>query len=125
MAKHQHDDRLLVASESLVVGSPARALLVSHDMQRSSILMASRIVPEGGWSNLKPMRTPRKKNPRYLAFIRLMRCCICGRLDSEAAHIRSASLENGKSHTGLGQKPDDFWTLPLCRDHHSEQHRGN
>jgi hypothetical protein len=30
---------------------------------------------------------------------------------------------------GLGQKPDDCWTTPLCPDHHltgeAAQHRGN
>jgi hypothetical protein len=27
------------------------------------------------------------------------------------------------SGAGVGQKPDDFFTISLCREHHAEQHR--
>jgi hypothetical protein len=35
----------------------------------------------------------------------------------EVAHVRNGS------GAGLAQKPDDWNTISLCRDHHSEQHR--
>ena len=35
----------------------------------------------------------------------------------EVAHVRTGT--NG----GMGLKPGDFWTISLCRDCHSEQHR--
>ena len=85
--------------------------------------MASRIVPEGGWgSRLKPERTPRRHNEKYLKFIRTQPCCICLSSNVEAAHIRIGSLEHFKEYTGMAQKPDDCWSLPLCNRHHREQH---
>lgn len=35
----------------------------------------------------------------------------------EVAHVRLGS------GAGTGQKPDDWRTVSLCRDHHAEQHR--
>lgn len=35
----------------------------------------------------------------------------------EVAHVRLGS------GAGVAQKPDDWRTVPLCRDHHAEQHR--
>jgi hypothetical protein len=35
----------------------------------------------------------------------------------EVAHVRIGS------QAGVGQKPDDFRTVSLCRDCHAEQHR--
>lgn len=36
----------------------------------------------------------------------------------EVAHVNRASTR------GTGQKSSDAFTLALCRDHHSESHRG-
>lgn len=36
----------------------------------------------------------------------------------EVAHI------NRSAHRGIGQKASDGFTVSLCRDHHSESHRG-
>jgi hypothetical protein len=70
-------------------------------------------------------RRPREYSPSYLAWIREQPCCICGRPNVEAAHLRASSLANGKPPTGLSEKSDDRWALPLCRDHHVEQHSMN
>lgn len=67
-------------------------------------------------------REPRQHDKRYLDFIRSLPCCICGGIDTEAAHIRMASLAQGKRETGMAEKPDDKWTLPLCNLHHRSQH---
>lgn len=67
-------------------------------------------------------RQPREKNSKHLEYIRSLPCCICGGIDTEAAHIRTASLEHGKQHTGMAEKPSDKWALPLCNRHHREQH---
>lgn len=42
---------------------------------------------------------------------------MCHARPIEVAHVRNGS------GAGVGQKPDDFFTISLCRDHHSEQHR--
>jgi hypothetical protein len=70
-------------------------------------------------------RQPRIKNAKHLAFIRSLPCCICGGIDTEAAHIRSGSVEHGKPSTGMAEKPSDYWTVPLCNRHHREQHSMN
>ncbi len=55
-----------------------------------------------------------------------MSCTICAKPGpNDAAHLRSSALQYDKPHTGMGEKPDDKWVLPLCRFHHDEQHRGN
>ena len=67
-------------------------------------------------------RRPRETNARHLAWIRTLRCCICGKPGPDPAHIRAASTLHGKRETGGAEKPSDKWVTPLCRHHHDEQH---
>lgn len=75
-------------------------------------------------SQIKPMGTLRQKQPRihneaHLKAIRQCNCLVCGKFQpSEAAHIRYGDTSYGKFATGMGQKPDDKWTVPLCADCH-------
>ena len=60
-------------------------------------------------------REPRKSNAAFLAFVRRQRCCACGEFPPvQAAHVRMASPECGKRATGIGERPDDRWSVPLC-----------
>ena len=69
------------------------------------------------------MRNPRQKNNKHLAFIRRLPCLICGNdTQTEAAHIRYGDPTIAKQAAGLGQKPHDMFTVPLCNKHHREQH---
>lgn len=69
------------------------------------------------------MRQPRQHSEKHLAFIRQLPCMVCGNNTStEAAHIRFAMPSAGKRGVGMGEKPDDKWTVPLCGKHHKEQH---
>ena len=43
-------------------------------------------------------------------------CLICGRLPSDAHHLRFAQSR------ALGRKVSDEFTVPLCRGHHREVH---
>jgi hypothetical protein len=70
-------------------------------------------------------KRPRQENAGHLKFIRALPCVCCGARPVDAAHIRMASPIYGKRDTGIGQKADDRWTLPLCRTHHDEQHKGS
>jgi hypothetical protein len=68
-------------------------------------------------------RTPRQHNDAHLRFIRGLRCIICGdNTSTEAAHVRFQCRPAGKRYAGKGEKPDDRWTLPLCGQHHRDQH---
>ena len=40
----------------------------------------------------------------------------CNGMPIEAAHVRLGS------HSGMGQKPDDWRAVSLCRFHHAAQH---
>lgn len=65
------------------------------------------------------MKRPPVKNEKHLRFIRELPCCICNsRSNVHAAHIRMCSPRYGKMMTGMGVKPDDRWTVPLCARHH-------
>jgi hypothetical protein len=70
-------------------------------------------------------KEPRKENPRHLAFVRMLPCAICGTYGVDPAHLRTGNRALKKPETGMGEKPSDMWTIPLCRSHHDEQHTGN
>ena len=70
-------------------------------------------------------RDPRERNEKHLRYLASLPCCICGRTDVQAAHIRTASLEHGKRGLGMQEKASDSWVTPLCVSHHAEQHTMN
>ncbi len=60
------------------------------------------------------------RNPEHLAWIRSLPCTVRGCSSgegSEAAHVRI------NTRGGMGLKPPDRWTVPLCHGHHHEQHQ--
>lgn len=66
----------------------------------------------------------RVKDRMHLDFIRQLPCLNCGNnIATEAAHIRGAAPRAGKRPTGMGEKPDDAWTVPLCGECHLLQHQ--
>lgn len=65
------------------------------------------------------MRTPRAHAKAHLDWVRGLPCCICGNnIQTEAAHIRMSCEWAGKGETGLGRRPSDHFTVPLCSDCH-------
>jgi len=68
----------------------------------------------------KPRRTAREENPQHRKWVRGFKCCVdngeCS-LRIECAHVR------GGTDGGMGKKPSDKFTIPLCDTHHAEQHR--
>ena len=67
-------------------------------------------------------RQPREKDEKHLRFIAGLSCLICGGTDVQAAHIRYPDHSAGKRATGMAEKPDDCFTVPLCVRHHALQH---
>lgn len=63
-----------------------------------------------------------KDFPAHRAWVRKHYCCVPGCPSDliEAAHVRKGLPEGEQA--GMGQKPHDRWCIPLCRDHHREQH---
>lgn len=66
----------------------------------------------------KLKRESRWRSQAHLSFIRSFHCSIpeCAGMPIEAAHVRLGS------GAGIGQKPDDFRAVPLCKECHSSQH---
>ncbi len=62
----------------------------------------------------KAIRLRDKMHCRYVA---TQPCIVCGRMPSEAHHIRFAQPR------ALGRKVSDEYTVPVCRLHHRELHR--
>jgi hypothetical protein len=61
---------------------------------------------------------PRRiRDKEHLKFVGRQPCLICGRVPSDAHHLRFAQLR------ALGRKVSDEFTVPLCRGHHRELHR--
>lgn len=69
--------------------------------------------------------TKRVEDPAHLAFIRKLPSAVSGVYGCEACHIRTGSAVHKKKHTGLGQKCDDSFSLPLTPDEHKAQHAMN
>lgn len=64
-------------------------------------------------------RQPRVEDKAFLAFVRAHRCCACRAVPPvQAAHIRVGSRAHQKRPTGIGEKPGDRWSVPLCVDCH-------
>jgi len=70
-------------------------------------------------------KEPRVRDEKHLRYVASLPCCICGRTDVQAAHLRTASLEHGKRGLGMQEKASDSWVTPLCTFHHAEQHSMN
>ena len=83
-----------------------------------------RITYEEEWIGIKPrQRRPRIEREAHLAFIRSLPCVICGSRPVDPAHLRAASPMLGKRAGGAGEKPNDCFVTPLCRQHHDEQQK--
>lgn len=66
-------------------------------------------------------RRPRRHSEAHLIFIRGLPCVVPGcrvAIGVHAAHLRGPAPQWGKRSTGMGEKPDDIWTVPICPDHH-------
>lgn len=66
----------------------------------------------------EPKRDSRWKSQAHRDFVRSHACCNCGSTAGiDVAHVRIGS------GAGLGQKPDDFRCVSLCKEcHRSDQH---
>lgn len=63
------------------------------------------------------------RDAKHLSFVRKLPCCVCLRMDTvQAAHIRKGLPAHEKG--GMGMKPHDKWTTPLCYECHHRQHTG-
>ena len=66
----------------------------------------------------EPKRASRWRSQAHCNFVRSHHCVMdgCCGMPIEAAHVRLGS------GAGMGQKPDDFRVVSLCKFHHTRQH---
>jgi hypothetical protein len=62
-------------------------------------------------------KTIRLRDKLHCRYVATQPCIVCGRIPSEAHHIRFAQTR------ALGRKVSDEFTVPVCRLHHREIHR--
>jgi hypothetical protein len=65
---------------------------------------------------IKPVR---KRDKAHRDFVRSQPCVVCGRRPSDAHHVQFGQPR------ALGRKVSDEFTVPLCRVHHRDLHRGS
>lgn len=62
------------------------------------------------------------KDDGHLRYIRGLPCLLCNdNTSTECAHIRYADPRVAKPISGMGNKSDDIYTVPLCGQHHRDQ----
>ena len=61
-------------------------------------------------------KTIRLRDKEHCKFVASQPCIVCGRIPTEAHHIRFAQPR------ALGRKVSDEYTVPVCRLHHRELH---
>lgn len=63
-------------------------------------------------------RHPRTRKKAYLARIAQLPSVISLSSPCEVCHVRYGDPAQGKPSTGMAEKPDDKWTLPLTPNEH-------
>ncbi|XOY31759.1 DUF968 domain-containing protein [Proteus cibi] len=76
------------------------------------------IDPEPPGSFLLKPKMQRWENTQWLQWVKTQPCCVCGQQADDPHHII------GHGMGGMGTKAHDLFTIPLCRIHHDELHRG-
>ena len=68
-------------------------------------------------------RDPRERDDKHLQWVRGLPCLVCmNNIETEAAHVRMSDERAAKQNPGVGQKPHDYWVVPLCSNCHRHQH---
>jgi ERF superfamily len=81
---------------------------------RPSQSPSTEINAEGVVAISKPVR---ERDRDHLRFVAAQPCLVCGRIPSDAHHIKFAQ------HLAMARKVSDKFTVPICRLHHRELHR--
>jgi hypothetical protein len=69
-------------------------------------------------SSVVPLNKPvRRRSKAHLAYVRAQACVVCQRQPCDAHHLKFAQTR------AMGRKVSDEFTVPMCREHHTELHR--
>ena len=97
-----------------------RELEVRPSVGASSIVPISpSLVPGPIDKSVLTIAEPRRlRDKAHLRFVASQPCLVCGRQPSDPHHLRFAQAR------AQGLKVSDEFTVPLCRGHHQQLHRG-
>ena len=97
-----------------------RELEIRGSAGASTIVPASpSLVPGQIDKSLLTLGEPKRlRDKAHLRFVASQPCLVCGRQPSDPHHLRFAQPR------ALGLKVSDEFTVPLCRGHHQQLHRG-
>jgi hypothetical protein len=84
-----------------------------------STAKTSQLPSAGAHSVLAQGKSVRHRNKAHLIFVTTQPCLVCQRAPCDAHHLKFAQPK------ALGRKVSDEFTVPLCREHHHELHRGS
>jgi hypothetical protein len=89
---------------------------VDNTISSDSPMLGSKGDNSNAIALIKPVR---KRDKTHRDFVCSQPCLICGRRPSDAHHIQFGQPR------ALGRRVSDEFTVPLCRVHHRDLHRGN
>lgn len=86
--------------------------------------MARMVIPATAFAqSTRRTKRDRIENTSHERFIRELPCVVCGDvLSVELAHVSYADPRFGKYGRGKGTREESCWTIPLCDEHHRQQH---
>jgi hypothetical protein len=115
-----------VVSEGLLAEVPRENAMAQHLSAESGDSffvseLESTLVPNALATKAPGRRVAAKairlRDKEHCKFVTAQPCVVCGRMPSEAHHLRFAQPR------ALGRKVSDEYTVPVCRLHHRELHR--
>jgi hypothetical protein len=113
------------AFEVRIIALAPAALPVEHKARTSKIEARSsktprkRVQANAIDKSILALPEPRRVRDRdHVKFVAAHPCLVCGRQPSDAHHLRFMQSR------AIGRKVSDEFTVPLCRGHHREVHRG-
>jgi hypothetical protein len=112
------EDGFRIKMAALEEAQPGDRMETAHDRNATKTKTHESLPtgPRTGRGRIAP-KTIRLRDKDHRKFVASQPCLLCGRLPSDAHHLRFAQPR------ALGRKVSDEFTVPVCRVHHRELHR--
>ncbi len=104
-----------------IIGEMARALPAAHAApagapQAIKPIVGMLVDPESPQTFMRRPKRTRWDKPKYLEWVKKQPCECCGRPSDDPHHLI------GWGQGGMATKAHDIFSIPLCRQHHTELH---
>jgi ERF superfamily len=105
----------VLGTEELTSSDGSSTAAIEQQAPRDSVIdLGNDLTAESVTPLNKPLR---RRSKAHLAFVRAQPCLVCQRQPCDPHHLKFAQTR------ALGRKVSDEFTVPVCRDHHTELHR--